>query len=190
MEIRSYNAVFALERRIYRVDRVRLNPSGVPVRGVVYFVALMLFGLVLAGLPVLGAVLRLVPWYMRAIALPGGLAALLAILRVDGRAFHLAAAAVLRDARLPRALHGAGRPVTTPRRWRPNPLLCLPDGSDARMRRMRYSGPGTIVVSSAHVRGLRGPRSRAEIVVEALPGRTLARPRRIVLADRGRLAVR
>ncbi len=34
MEIRSYRRVFDLERRIYQVDRLRLNPSGVPVRGV------------------------------------------------------------------------------------------------------------------------------------------------------------
>ena len=41
MEIRSYRAVFDLERRIYRVDRMRLNPAGVPVRGIVYFLALL-----------------------------------------------------------------------------------------------------------------------------------------------------
>jgi hypothetical protein len=35
MDIRSYRAVFDLERRIYRIDRLRLNPSGVPVRGVI-----------------------------------------------------------------------------------------------------------------------------------------------------------
>ena len=33
MEVRSYRRVFDLERRIYRVDRLRLNPGGVPVRG-------------------------------------------------------------------------------------------------------------------------------------------------------------
>ena len=37
MEIRSYRRVFDLERRVYSVDRLRLNPSGVPVRGIVYF---------------------------------------------------------------------------------------------------------------------------------------------------------
>ena len=41
MEIRSYRAVFDLERRIYRIDRLRLNPAGVPVRGIVYFLALL-----------------------------------------------------------------------------------------------------------------------------------------------------
>jgi hypothetical protein len=33
MEIRSFRRVFDLERRIYRVDRLRLNPGGIPVRG-------------------------------------------------------------------------------------------------------------------------------------------------------------
>ena len=41
MEIRSYRRVFDLERRIYRVDRLRLNPGGVPVRGVVYFLVIL-----------------------------------------------------------------------------------------------------------------------------------------------------
>ena len=29
-------SVFALERRIYRIDTLRLNPSGVPLRGIGY----------------------------------------------------------------------------------------------------------------------------------------------------------
>ncbi len=41
IEIRSYRAVFDLERRIYRVDQLRLNPGGIPVRGVVYFLAIL-----------------------------------------------------------------------------------------------------------------------------------------------------
>ena len=40
MEVRSYRRVFDLERRIYSIDRMRLNPSGVPLRGVVYFLVL------------------------------------------------------------------------------------------------------------------------------------------------------
>ncbi len=41
IEIRSYRRVFDLERRIYSVDQLRLNPGGVPVRGVLYFLALL-----------------------------------------------------------------------------------------------------------------------------------------------------
>ena len=62
IEIRSYRSVFELERRIYRVDRVRLNPSGVPVRGALYFVALLLMALLAAALPLVGMPLRLLPW--------------------------------------------------------------------------------------------------------------------------------
>ena len=35
IEVRSYRTVFDLERRLYRIDRLRLNPGGVPVRGIV-----------------------------------------------------------------------------------------------------------------------------------------------------------
>ena len=41
MVIRSYRRVFDLERRIYRVTRIRLNPGGIPIRGVVYLLALV-----------------------------------------------------------------------------------------------------------------------------------------------------
>ena len=70
MEIRSYRAVFDLERRIYRVDRLRLNPGGIPVRGVVYFLAILLATLI-AGQPAAGGSGdRALPWYLRDLALP------------------------------------------------------------------------------------------------------------------------
>ena len=59
MEIRSYRRVFDLERRIYRIDRLRLNPGGVPVRGVVYF----LVAIVMALMGLLGRDTNL--WFMR-----------------------------------------------------------------------------------------------------------------------------
>ena len=51
IEIRSYRRVFDLERRVYSVDRLRLNPGGVPVRGIVYLLAILavLFALARAG---------------------------------------------------------------------------------------------------------------------------------------------
>jgi hypothetical protein len=165
LEIRSYRAVFDLERRIYRVDRLRLNPGGVPMRGVVYCLAI-LAALALAGaLPLLGTVVRALPWYVRDLLLPAGGAALLTIVRVEGRPFHLAAGALLRHllgahslagltpARGGASLHGRfGVPpgrvspghVPPGRVWRPEDLLVLPDGSDLRPRRLRYSGPGAV----------------------------------------------
>jgi hypothetical protein len=156
LEIRSYRAVFDLERRIYRVDRLRLNPGGVPVRGVVYCLAILAC-LALAGtLPLLGAAVRALPWYVRDLLLPVGLSALLTMIRVEGRPFHLAAAALLRHLLGPHQLAGllpargspgvpAGRFGAAPGQlWRPEELLMLPDGSDRRPRRLRYSGPGAV----------------------------------------------
>jgi hypothetical protein len=146
MEIRSYRAVFDLERRLYRIDRLRLNPGGVPLRGVVYGLALLAATALLGALPLLGGVVRILPWYLRDLALPGGGAALLTMIRLEGRPFHLAAAGLLRYAFGPRALAGL-RPCTPPdRRWYLGELLLLPDGSGARSRRLRYSGPGAVRV--------------------------------------------
>jgi hypothetical protein len=161
VEIRSYRAVFDLERRIYRVDRLRLNPGGVPVRGVVYCLAI-LASLALAGpLPLAGIVVRALPWYVRDLLLPAGLAALLTMIRVEGRPFHLAAAALLRHFLGPRRLAGLTAPTggggaargllggAPPGRvWRPEELLLLPDGSEQRPRRLRYSGPGAVRVTA------------------------------------------
>jgi hypothetical protein len=156
IEIRSYRAVFDLERRIYRVDRLRLNPGGVPVRGVVYCLAILAC-LALAGtLPLLGTAVRGLPWYLRDLLLPAGLAALLTMIRVEGRPFHLAATALLRHLFGPHQLVGlvpvGGSLVMPPGRfgeapgqvWCPEDLLLLPDGSDPRPRRLRYSGPGAV----------------------------------------------
>ena len=71
MEVRSYRRVFDLERRIYRVDRLRLNPSGVPLRGIVYFLALGVATSLTARLPGAGAIVGALPWYVRDLALPG-----------------------------------------------------------------------------------------------------------------------
>ena len=143
LEIRSYRAVFDLERRIYRVDRLRLNPGGVPVRGVVYCLAI-LAGLALAGaLPLVGAAVRALPWYVRDLLLPAGSAALLTMIRVEGRPFHLAAAALLRHLFGPHQLAGL-RTAPRGRVWCPEELLMLPDGSEQRPRRLRYSGPGAV----------------------------------------------
>jgi hypothetical protein len=153
VEIRSYRHVFDLERRIYRIDRVRLNPSGVPVRGLVYFVALLVFAAAGAQLPGVGAIAPLVPWYLRDVALPGLLAAALAVVRVDGRPFHVAVRAIVSFRCSSRRLIG----LRAHRRhaielWQPPQLLMIPDGSGPRIRRFRYVGPGAVRVDVAHER--------------------------------------
>lgn len=151
MEIRSYRRVFDLERRVYSVDRLRLNPSGVPVRGVAYFVAVLIAVLVSSGVPLLGRALDLVPWYLRDLLLPGLAAALMALIRVEGRTFHHAAQALMRFTLSRRRLVGGWRPSET-RRWYPEDVLALPDGSEPHFRRLRYTGPGAVLVGVAHER--------------------------------------
>jgi hypothetical protein len=194
MEIRSYRAVFDLERRIYRIDRLRLNPAGVPVRGIVYFLALLATIALCARVPPLRTVASALPWYLLYVALPGAGAALLTVIAIDGRPAHLAAQALLRHRVAPRRSVGfrAGWGAESGVCWRPPEILLLPDGSDARVRRLRYTGPGAALVGVAHERSespalaLGGRRSR--LTVSPLPGRP--RPvhgQVIALAARARL---
>lgn len=152
MEIRSYRSVFDLERRIYSIDRLRLNPGGVPLRGVAYFLAVLLGVLAASGLPGLGPLLRVLPWYLRDLAVPGLLATVLGSVRLEGRTFHQAARALMRHRLGPRRLDGLHRASTVGSVWHPPDLLLLPDGSDATMRGFRYRGPGAVLVALAHER--------------------------------------
>jgi hypothetical protein len=197
MEIVSYRTVFDLERRVYRVDRLRLNPGGIPLRGIVYFLAILVAMLLAAKLPLMGALARLAPWYLRDLAIPAAAAALFTMIRVEGRPFHLAARAVMRYGVGPRHLAGV-RPCAAPGgRWHPGELLVLPDGSDARLRRLRYAGAGTVRVSTAHIRseygagGLRGLLGRPQVTLEQLAGFSApAHGQVIALAAGARLEVR
>jgi hypothetical protein len=179
IEVTSYRTVFDLERRVYRIDRLRLNPSGIPIRGFVYCAALALVMLVLAVLPVSGFVLSLFPWYLRDIALPVGGAALLRVVRVEGRSFHLAAVSLARHTFGGRHLCHLRpcRAVSPGRRWYPPELLFLPDGSDAGLRRLRFTGPGAALITVPHAcasagGGVRGRAPR--VVIRALPGQRKA----------------
>ncbi len=156
-EIRSFRRVFDLERRIYSIDRFRLNPSGVPVRGVVYFLALLGVFAVIGRLPPLSAA----HWYLRQLAAPGAVATLLALIRIDGRTFHHAARAYLRLLAMPRRTTGLRRGSTSWRRWRVEELLFLPDGSEHRLRAFRYTGPGAVLVRVPHRLSRGAPRRRA-----------------------------
>jgi hypothetical protein len=154
-EIRSYRRVFDLERRIYSIDRLRLNPGGVPVRGVVYFLVLLALGLLAAGVPLVGVLARAIPWYLRDVAVPAAGATVLSALRLEGRSFHLAAHALVRYRIAPRRLAGLRRCAAVGARWAPPEILLLPDGSDGRLRQLRYTGPGAVLVTIEHER--RGP---------------------------------
>jgi hypothetical protein len=180
-EIRSYRAVFELERRIYRIDRLRLNPAGIPVRGAVYFLVLVMVSLVGEQLPVSSVIARALPWYALDIALPGTVAALLTIVKIEGRPFHIAGQALLMHALCPRHLVSLSpRRATEPRgsaeraiRWSPPEVVILPDGSDRVMRRLSYRGPGAVLVAVEHER--LGPPANASGSCRL--GRWVRRPR-------------
>src|ERR1700735_1745968 len=196
-EIRSYRCVFDLERRLYRIDRLRLNPAGVPLRGIVYFLALLGTVLLVGAVPLIGQLVWMLPWYLRYLGGPAACAALLTLIKIEGRPFHLAALALVRYGIGPRELSGLRPLLDIDRRWRLDELVVLADGSDSRLRRMRYSGPGAVLVSVAHVRSswrrglVGGLMRRPDIRIAALQAERRAGEGKVTeLSDGARLEVR
>ncbi len=196
IEVRSFRSVFDLERRIYRIDRLRLNPGGIPVRGAVYLLTCILLVAVGARLPVLGWPLDLLPWYARVVLLPAGVAALLTVIRVDGRPFHVAVRALAGFMAGPRRLQ-AFAPCPRPgQRWHPGELTILPDGSEPWLRAFTYLGAGAVLVLRAHQqrawdgRPLGGVLRRAQIELRPVSGGApLSRGRVLALSRGCRLTV-
>jgi hypothetical protein len=147
IEIRSYRRVFDLERRIYSIDRLRLNPGGVPVRGVVYVLAAALVLLVLRRLPLIGAAARIIPWYLWDLLLPALAGGGLSQLTIAGRSFHLVALSGLSFYAQPRELVAMGSSFKAMSRWYPSDVVVIPAGSEKRTRPFVYRGPGTASVA-------------------------------------------
>ena len=187
IEIRSYRAVFDLERRLYRVDGFRLNPSGVPVRGLVYLAGLVVAVLALQRGPLVGSAVAALPWQLRYVAVPCGLAALLTILRVDGRPAHVALAAIVRFALAPRQLAGFARRGGPGTRWSPPAVTFLDDGSGGGRQRLRFRGPGAVFVRAPF--RMSEHRRRAVLSVES-PKAEEATPRVVSIRSDAVLDVR
>ena len=150
-EIRSYRRVFHLERRIYAIDRLRLNPSGIPVRGIVYSVALAFAIAALSRLPIVGRPLLATPWFVRDLLFPAALGALLSMIRVEGRSSHAALGAAVSFGRGPRRLAAMRSTGALEARWFPGALFTLPGGVEHDgLRRLRYRGPGTVLLAAPH----------------------------------------
>jgi hypothetical protein len=164
-EVRSFREVFALERRIYRIDRLRLNPTGVPVRGVAYAAVLLVVAQVADGLPVLGRLLGLAPWPLHDLIAPLALAGALTVLRIDGRPAHDALLSAARFLTGPRHLSRFARCAAVGAVWRPGPLIVIPDGSDGRLRAFVYRGPGRMLIGVAHTRRVVSRGRREALVV-------------------------
>lgn len=152
MDVRSYRAVFDLERRVYRIDTVRLNPGGIPLRGILYAAALVAATFVADRLPPVHLLLAPLPWYVRYLGLPIAAGALATVARIEGRPFHLAVRAMLAQRLAGKHTCGLIRAPAPSARWHPGPVVLIPDGSDGSLRRFRYRGPGAVLVCCAHDR--------------------------------------
>jgi hypothetical protein len=102
---------------------------------------------------------RSLPWYLVDVAAPAASAALLTVVRIEGRPFHVAGRALVGHAVNARQLVrwrpapiGQARPSEGCTYWVPPEIVLLPDGSDQVMRRLRYRGPGAVLVSVGHRR--------------------------------------
>jgi hypothetical protein len=189
LEVRSFRPVFALERRVYQIDSLRLNPTGIPLRGIVYASLLVAAALVAGAVPPTSWLDAVVPWYLRDIGLPLACAALLGALRIEGRPFHLAAAALLTHRLSCRRLVGLAPLASRGRRWSPPSLICIPDGSDACFRSLRYRGPGAVLVHHPHLRAEWSGVRRADVTLHPLAG-VCARPIVLELGAEAVLEVR
>jgi hypothetical protein len=181
VEIRSYRSVFDLERRLYRIDRFRLNPSGVPVRGLVCVALLVGAVLVVQRLPGVGTPVRVLPWQLRYATLPGGGAALLTMLRIDGRTAQAALGGVMRFALGPRHLSRFERCPGPGACWTPPPLVAIDD--EVRGGTVRFRGPGAVLIRGAHRLERRGAGRRLQLVVRPADqaGRVLVVKRGVTL---------
>jgi len=166
--VRSHRGDFEFERRIYYIPLepgnrrvIRLNPAGVPVRGVAYGALAAVLMLAVSRLPLLAILIGLLPAPVAFVAVPGLIATLLTYIRPGGRAFHVAVRTLCAHALSPRALCAFRRAHPLERPWRPPAIVMLASGAEANWRRVRYTGPGRIWIGRAHAqhrhRGWRRP---------------------------------
>lgn len=176
--VRSHRGDFEFERRIYYIPLepghgrvIRLNPAGVPVRGVAYGALAAALMLALSRMPLLSALIGLLPAPVAFVVLPGLVATLLTFIRPGGRPFHVAVRTLCSHALSPRALYAFRRAQPLERRWRPPAIVMLASGAEARCRRLRFTGPGRIWIRRAHTqrrhRGWRRPRAPHLTVTES-----------------------
>ena len=159
--VRSYARVFAVDRRIYRVDRWPLPvPGGVPLRGVVYFVVALVGVLIGGGLPAIGALLGELSPPFRYVIVPLGVAVLGTQAAPDGRSAHRFAWDWTR-LQLRSRRRSAGRPVPVVGEAIPwhGVLPTVWDAGAPELRRGRVTGPARVEFA-VPVRVLRRRRGR------------------------------
>ena len=160
-----------------------------PLRGIVYAAAARASPALVAGaLPPTRWLDPLVPWYLRDVGAParGGVRCSASVRdrRAPvpprrGRAARRTSPGARRSARcapLARARRAGARRRSS----------CIPDGSDARFRALRYRGPGAVLVAPpAPARASGRGRGRADVTLHPLAGRGAARDRARARRRRG-----
>lgn len=148
LEIRSFRVVFALERRLFRIDRWRLPlPYGVPVRGLAYAAAALAAVLLADAVPGLGVLVAVVPAPIRFVLGPAAVAALLARVRVDGRPAHRAGLAWARHRLGSRTLDTfRAVPACGSVQGLADAVVLAASGDDPAYRRAEVRGPAVVAV--------------------------------------------
>lgn len=186
LEIRSFHLVFALERRIHRIDRWRLPlPHGIPVAALGYAAGALVATAALTQFPLLGAALAAVPAPLKYVIAPLAAGHLLARLRVDGRPAHRHLAALLRRRAVPcRPSTLTGRAAGHGTRVITGDGLLVPGPETLGQRPARVSGPAVLrITHAARVRAT--PRASVELA----PVR-LRQPRRLTVPAGRRIRIR
>jgi hypothetical protein len=177
MEVRSFRVVFALERRIHRVDRFRIPlPYGLPVRAAVYALAALALIALAGRLPAVGELIGLLPAPLRFVALPAAVGFVLSRARVDGRPAHRFLVSYARHRCAPRYI-SAFRPIDRPgQAFRfTDPIAFVPDWR-------KVAGPARLrLTEAAEIEERRGG---AQLVIRPAAGEVLRRPR-LLNVDRG-----
>jgi hypothetical protein len=146
-DIISYRRVFKTSWRMTRFmtwDLTRFWPGGVPLGAGAYFAGTCAAVWLVSLLPVIGDLVKLLPWVIRYLGIPAGVAYLGITYEPDGRSFHAAVIAYcglwLRHQSRKRRRRPRLRPVAV--RW---------DASRAALLNGIVHGPGRLVVEGAEM---------------------------------------
>jgi hypothetical protein len=187
--IHGYRTVFAFERRLYRFDRWRIPlPGGLPLRTLLYAPVVYLTLLIVDRLPILGALVGLLPDPLHWGLLPLGAVAALLQVEVDGRPAHRALWALAYWRAAPRWL-ATGRPCPPPAGpvVLTGELVVRHDWRAAAFLPGRVHGPARVLLRSP---ARLTPDGARRLVLEPEDGRPMKVGRVVEIPERGVLELR
>jgi len=176
MEIQSFHLVFALQRRLHRIDRWRLPfPGGIPIAAIGYSAAALAAVIALRQTPGLGQLIAAMPAPLAYVLIPAAAAMAMTRVKVDGRPAHrhLTAQAL---APITSRSNAAGRPTTIDHTSAQTSLLASSPAS-RNYRGAVVKGPAQVTLTRpAHAR----PAGRTLHLTPAA-GPQLSKPRTLTL---------